>query len=175
MEAARLVRDGGADVALTFDGRSVDGMRQRRAWAETLMLVVAIAHPLAKRDQVGLTEIATERLALPRRDMCPGYLAQIEALFARHIVPLANRVLVRHWNTAVSFAATGNAVALCPTSFVNGTTSVATIPIDSSDAELVTWLVHPDAKVSSAVSLVVELAALIERGPEALVGEGAEP
>lgn len=170
-EAGKLVRDGGADVALTLDGRERGGLVQVRGWAEPLMLVVPIGHPFAERDQVRLAEIGAERLALPRRDNCPGYLAQIEALLERHQVHVSDRVTVRHWNTAVSFASTGRALALVPASFVNGATSAAVIPIAEPDAELVTWLFHLD-ELSPAASLVLEIAALVdfdEGAPEAAV------
>lgn len=168
-EAARLVRDGGSDVALTLDARSSEGLQRRRGWAEPLMLISPVGHALAERDQVTLQEIGAERLALPRESICPGYLAQIEDLFGRRQVGLAKRVTVRHWNTAVSFAATGRALALCPASFVSGATSVAVVPLCEPDAELVTWLLYRDAAGSPAVSLVLELAALIDANPGAVL------
>ena len=61
----------------------------------------------------------------------------------------------------MSFASTGRALALAPASFVNGATSVAVIPIAQPDAELVTWLLHPE-ELSPAASLVLEVAALID-------------
>ena len=162
-EAARLVIDGGADLALTLDGRSVKGLAQRRAWGEPLRLIAPLGHPFAERDQVELGEVGAERLALPRQEICPGYVAQIENLFRRNQVTVAERVTVRHWNTAVSFAATGRALALCPSSFVNVSTSVAIVPIASAPAELVTWMLYPDSEVSPAVSLALELAERIDR------------
>ena len=160
-EAVRLVRDGGADLALTLDGRERGDLVQVRAWAEPLMLVTPLGHPLSERDKVALVEVATESLALPRPSICAGYLAQVEALLERYGVRVPKRVSVRHWNTAVSFASTGRALALVPASFVNGATSVAVIPIAEPDAELVTWLLHPE-EFSSAASLVLEVAALID-------------
>ena len=126
------------------------------------MLIAPIGHPLAERDRVRLAEIGAERLALPRPDICPGYLAQIEDLFHRHEVAVSNRITVRHWNTAISFAATGRALALCPASLVNGATSVAIIPVGAPDAELVTWLLYSGAEESAAVELVLEVAALVD-------------
>ena len=163
-EAAKLVRDGGADVALTLDGRSPEDLIQVRGWAEPLMLVVPIGHPLAERDQVDLGEIGAERLALPRPTICPGYLAQIDGLLERCQARVAERVTVRHWNTAVSFASTGRALALVPASFVNGATSVAAVPVSQPGAELVTWILHRE-EPSFAVSLVLEIAELIDAEP----------
>lgn len=160
-EAARLVRDGGADLALTFDNRELGGLVQVRGWAERFMLVTSLGHPFAERDKVALAEVAAESLALPRPSVCPGYLAQVEALLERYGVRAPERVSVRHWNTAVSFASTGRALALVPASFVNGATSVAVIPVAEPDAELVTWLLHPE-ELSPAASLVLEVAALID-------------
>ena len=161
-EAARLVRDGGADIALTLDGRPFEGLEQRRGWAERLMLILPIGHRLAERDQIDLSEIAAERLALPRPTICPGYLVQIGDLFQRHRVSIQNSVTVNHWNTAISFAASGRALALCPSSFVNGATSVAVVPLTAPDAELVTWMLYSGLENSPAVSLVLEIAALID-------------
>ena len=166
-EAVRLVRKGGADVALTLDNRPVGAMRSSRAWDEALMLAVPIGHILAEKDSVELEEISAERIALPTREACPGYLDQIEDLFARHHLAIKNRVPIRHWNTAVSFAATGRAVALCPTSLITGLTTVAVVPLAMADARLTTWLIYPAANESSAVSLVLETAALVHRDPEA--------
>ncbi len=164
VDAARFVLDGGADVVLTLDSRPVEGLDRRRGWSEPLMLIVPIGHPLAERGRVSLAELGAERLTLPRPNVCPGYLAQIEELFRRHQVALANRISVRHWNTAVSFAVTGRALALCPPSFANGAMSVAVVPIAESDAELVTWLLYLGSEVSSAVALVLDVAALIDAG-----------
>ena len=165
-EAARLVRDGEADIALTVDRRPVVGLAQRRAWGERLMLVAPTGHPLAIGNSVRLEELATEPLALPQSDVCPGYLAQIEALFDRHGVAIGKRITVRHWNTAVSFAATGRALALCPASFVYGTGAgaVVTLPIEADDAELETWLLYSDAAPSPEVTMLLEIAARIDAG-----------
>lgn len=169
-EAARLVRDGEADVALTLDRRPVDGLAQRRAWGERLMLIAPTGHPLATREGVRLQDLATEPLALPRSNVCPGYLAQIEALFDRHSIEIAKRTTVRHWNTAVSFAATGRALALCPASFVNVTGTVAVVPIEADDAELETWLLYSDAAPSPEVIALLEIAARIDAGEAASPG-----
>ena len=133
------------------------------------MLVLPIGHPLAERDRIDLAEIGAERLALPRPIICPGCLAQMEDLFRRHQVGIDNRVTVHHWNIAVNFAATGRALALCPASFVSGATSVAVVPLTAPDAELVTWLLYSGVKDLPAVSLVLEMAALVDAdGPPPL-------
>ena len=163
-EAARLVRDGDADAALTLDRRPARGLAQRRAWGERLMLVAPTGHLFATRDSVRLEDLAAEPLALPRSNVCPGYLAQIEALFDRHYVEIAKRITVRHWNTAVSFAATGRALALCPASFINSTGPIALVPIEAEDAELETWLLYSDAAPSPEVTVLLEIAARIDAG-----------
>lgn len=162
-EAMRLVRDGGADIALTLDGRSIEDLERRQAWSEPLMLIVPIGHVFAERDQVSLVELTTERLALPRPSECSGYLQQIEDLLQRYQTRVADRLSVRHWNTAISFAATGRALALTPASFVNGATSVTAVPVSEPDANLVTWMFYRSADDSPAVSLGLELAALVDR------------
>lgn len=159
-EAVRLVRDGGSDLALTLDGKGADGLRRSKAWGERLMLVVPLGHPLATRDKVNLAEIATERLALPRPDVCPGYLRQIESLFGASSLTIAHRVTVKHWSTAFSFAATGRAVALCPALTVAGATGAVLVPVQD-DVELMTWMLYPEGEPSTAVSLALEVASLV--------------
>ena len=78
---------------------------------------------------------------------------------------------VRHWNPAVSFAATDRAIALCPTTMVHTSTAVVTVPIAEPDAELTTWLLYRDGELSPPVSLVLNVASeLAEDAPF-----GAEP
>ena len=170
VEAARLVRNGDANVALTLDPRPVFGLAQRRAWGERLMLVAPTDHSFATRNSVRLEELTAEPLALPQSNVCPGYLAQIEALFDRHGIAIERRIIVRHWNTAVSFAATGRALALCPAPFVSGTGAVAIVPIEADDAELVTWLLYSDATPSPEVTALLEIAAGIDAGEATALG-----
>lgn len=159
-DAVRFVRDGGSDLVLTLDGHEADGLRQVRAWGEPLMLVVPIGHAFGERDRVSLAEIAGERVALPPPDVCPGYLTQIEGMFGQQRLTIADRVTVKHWNTAVSFAATGRAIALCPASIVAGATGAAVVPVED-EVELITWILYPDGEPSAAVSLALEVAALV--------------
>lgn len=158
-EAARLVRDRSADVAITLNGRREDELTQVRGWAEPLMVVAPIGHAFCERDRIVLADLVNERLALPTANECPGYLGQIEELLERHAVCVPDRVNVRHWNTAVSFAATGRAVALFPESMVQGSIAVVLMPLAEEDAELVTWFLYREGERSPAVSLVLEVAA----------------
>lgn len=158
-EAARLVRDRGADVAMTLNPRTEPELKRVRGWSEPLMMIAPIGHAFADREKISLRELGDQTLALPSADECPGYLAQIEGLLAQHGVRPAERRNVRHWNTAVSFAATGHAIALCPTTMVNTATAVAAVPLEEVDAELVTWLLYREDEPSPAVSLVLEIAA----------------
>ena len=157
-EAARLVRDGGADVAITLNPRTEPELKRVRGWSEPLMVVAPIGHAFADREKVGLRELADQTLALPSADECPGYLAQIEGLLKGYGVKPAERRDVRHWNTAVSFAAAGHAIALCPTTMVHTATAVAVMSLEEADAELVTWLLYREDELSAAVSLVLEIA-----------------
>ncbi len=157
-EAARLVRDRAADVAITLNGKPEPELTQVRGWSEALMIVAPIGHAFAERDRVSLTELRDHTLALPTVAECPGYLAQIESLLFRHHIRPAQRMDVRHWNTAVSFAATGRSIALCPTTMVHTSTAVAIVPIVEADAELTTWLLYREGELSPAVSLVLDVA-----------------
>ena len=160
-DAARLVRDGGADVAITLNPKLEPELSRTRGWSEPLMAVAPIGHPFAERERVSLRDLADQTLALPSSAECPGYLSQIKSILERHHVTPANRRDVRHWNTAVSFAATGHAIALCPLTMVHAATAVVIVPIEEVDAELVTWLLYREDERSSAVSLVLEVAAAL--------------
>ena len=164
-EAARLVRDGGADVAITLNPRAEPELAQARGWSEPLMAVAPVGHPFGKRDRISLRDLADQTLALPSPAECPGYLAQVQELLDRHGVRPADRRDVRHWNTAVSFAATGHAIALCPVTMVQSATAVVVVPIEEEDAALVTWLLYREAEPSPAVSLVLEIAAEVAAEP----------
>ncbi len=165
-EAARHVRDRAADVAITLNGKPESELARVRGWSEPLMIVVPIGHAFAERDQVNLAELRDQTLALPTADECPGYLAQVESFLSRHDVRPAHRVNVRHWNTAVSFAATGRAIALCPTTMIHTSNAVAIIPIAEPDAELTTWLLYREGELSASVSLVLDVASdVAEDGP----------
>lgn len=157
-EAARLVRDRAADVAITLDGKSEPELAQVRGWSEPLNIVAPIGHVFAEQDRVSLSDLSSQTLALPTVNECPGYLAQIEQILARHQVRPAHRMAVRHWNTAVSFAATGRAIALCPTTMVHTSTAVVVVPIVEEDAELTTWLFYREDEPSPSVSLVLDIA-----------------
>lgn len=164
-EAARLVRDGGADVAITLNPRAERDLVQARGWSEPIMVVVSVGHPFAAREKVSLRDLSGETLALPSPAECPGYLIQIEELLARYQVRPRDRRDARHWNTAVSFAATGHAIALCPVTMVHTATGVAVTALEEEDAELVTWILYREGEASPAVSLVLELAAEVASEP----------
>ena len=165
-EAARLVRDHGSDIAITLNGSAEPGLAQVRGWSEPLMLVAPVGHAFAELDRISLVELRDQTLALPSIGECPGYLGQIEGLLTRHKVRPAQRADVRHWNTAVSFAATGRALALCPTTMVHTSIAVAVIPIVEADAELTTWLLYREGEFSPSVSLLLEVASeLAEDAP----------
>lgn len=164
-EAARLVRDRGADVAITLNPRGEPELKQVKGWSEPLMVVTPIGHALAEHDRISLRDLSGETLAIPSADECPGYLAQIASLLDGHGVRIAERRNVRHWNTAVSFAATGRAIALCPMTMINAATAVAVMPIAEDNAELATWLLYRDEEASPAVSLVLDIAADVAAEP----------
>lgn len=164
-DAVRLVRDGGVDVAITLNPRAEPELKQSRGWSEPLMAVTPIGHSFAEREKISLLDLKDETLAMPSIDERPGYLAQIEGLLDAHGVRPAERRNVRHWNTAVSFAATGRAIALCPMTMVHTATAVAVVPIEEQDAELATWLLYRDDESSPAVSLVLKIAAEVATEP----------
>lgn len=164
-EAVRLLRDGNADVVITMNPSPESELAQVRGWSEPIMAVVPVGHPFGGRDKVSLRDLSGEILALPSTAEHPGCLAQMEELLVRHEVRPAQRRVVRHWNTAVSFAATGHAIALCPVTMIHTATAVVMVPLEEEDAELVTWILYPEGEPSPAVSLVLEIASEVASEP----------
>lgn len=164
-EAARLVRNGSADVAITLNPRAEPELAQVRGWSEPIIAVVPIWHPFGARDKVSLRDLAIETLALPSPAEHPGCLAQMEELLDHHHVRPSQRLDVRHWNTAISFAATGHAIALCPVTMVHAATAVVMVPLEEEDAELATWILYREGDSSPAVSLVLEIATEVASEP----------
>ncbi|MEH3158396.1 MAG: LysR family transcriptional regulator [Sphingomonas taxi] len=164
-EAIRLARDSGADVAISLNPRAEPEMARTRGWSEPIMAVVPIGHPFGAFDRISLRDLTGQTLALPSSVERPGCLAQMEDLLGRHKVRPAQRLEVRHWNTAISFAATGHAIALCPVTMVHAATAVLMVPLEEEGAELVTWILYREGEVSPAVSLVLEIAAEVASEP----------
>lgn len=146
-------------MVVTLNPRDEPQLNRERAWSEPLMVVVPAKHQLGERGQISLRDLSGETLALPTADECPGYVAQVEALLKRHNVQLSGRRDVKHWNTGISFAATGLALGLAPRSMLHATDQVGLLALEEVDAVLVTWLLYRGDEPSSAVSLVLEIAA----------------
>lgn len=129
------------------------------------MAIVPIGHPFGSLDKVSLRDLSGLTLALSSPDEHPGCLAQMENLFDRHRIQPGERRIVRHWNTAVSFAATGHAIALCPMTMVQSATAITMVPLEEEDAELATWILYRESEPSLAASLVLEIAAEVASEP----------
>jgi DNA-binding transcriptional LysR family regulator len=174
-EAARLVVDRVLDLAIVLQPIDAPGLRRSRGWAEPLSLVVPLGHPLAERARVSLSEVVLERFVLPPPAASPGYAAQIETLFARHDLRPAARTLLKHQNTMVSFVATGRGVSLLPDSIAHGLTTVAVLPLDEEDAEVVSWLLYREEDSSDGVSFALEVATVVGAGGALPSDLDAEP
>ena len=66
-EAARLVRDGGADVAITLSPRAEPELKQVRGWSERLMAVAPARLRRARADQRARSCRSNPCIALTRR------------------------------------------------------------------------------------------------------------
>lgn len=71
-EAARLVRDGGADVAITLNARAEPELVQARGWSEPLMAVAPFGNSFGERDRTSLRDLADQTLAPPSPVESPG-------------------------------------------------------------------------------------------------------
>jgi DNA-binding transcriptional LysR family regulator len=88
-EAIELLRRGEADLAVVhhMPGLAVPetaGLRRRRLLVDHLYVVLPEGHPLARRDEVSVTDLETEPLVLPRRDTPAGrFRSVVEQLCAQ--------------------------------------------------------------------------------------------
>jgi DNA-binding transcriptional LysR family regulator len=76
-EAIERLRGGDADLAVVhhMPGIAVPetaGLRRRRLLVDDLYVVLPEGHPLARRDEVSVTDLEAEPLILPRRDTPAG-------------------------------------------------------------------------------------------------------
>lgn len=163
-EAARLVSDHVLDLAIVLEALDAPGLQRVRAWAEPLVLLVPMGHPLAERVDVSLTEVATERFVMPYPSSGPGYSAQVDAVLQRFGVRPAEPVMVKHQNTMVSFVSAGRGLGLLPDSIAHGLTTVAVLPIADDGAEIVSWLLYRDEDASDGVSFALEVASVVDAG-----------
>lgn len=163
-EAARQLEDRVIDLAIVLEPIEVPGLRRVRAWGEPLSLIAAMSHPLADATSAPLSALADQKLLIPHAHASPGYAVQVQALLSRHGVRPAKHVTVKHQNTMVSFASTGRGIALLPESIAHGLTTVAVLPLNEGDAEIVSWLIYRDEGPSEPVSFALEVAAIIDEG-----------
>lgn len=154
-EACHLVRDGGSDVAVTFNSRLEPDLAQVCAWSEPLVAIAPLGHDFAARSKVSLTDLKNETLALPSPTGCPGLLAQFNQIFERHSTYPAARREVLHWSTVRSLTATGHTLALCPASLVVSAPDLVVRPLHELDAELTTWILYRQGEPSPVVSLLL--------------------
>ena len=115
-EAIELLRAGDADLAVVhhLPGVAVPdtaGLQRRHLLVDHLHAVLPAGHRLARRKEVGLTDLAGEPLVLPRRDSPAGrFRSVIEHLFAQAGVEARVAYELDDLPAAQAFAAAGIAV-----------------------------------------------------------------
>lgn len=165
-EAVGLVEDRVLDLAVLHDRIDRPGLKRVRGWATPLMLLVPIGHPFAKKDRVEVSAVTGHPVCWPHRQSGPGFDAQMHELLDRYCVRPARQLMVKHVSTAITYVATGRALALLPDCLATTQTVVVSVPLAEKDAEVVSWLLYREDDPSDAVSLALEVAAFLDHGDD---------
>ncbi len=123
------VREGELDAGIGFAPADLHGLALRPLFEEPLCVALPAAHPLARRRQLQVTQLADESLITAPADVVPTLREAIDACFAREGLRPQIRLEVQLQQSIVSLVGEGLGVALVPASLrrlgVPGVTFVA--------------------------------------------------
>ena len=74
------VASGELDVALCYCAERVEGISYELVKDQSLVMVVADDHPLARRESIALAELAESRFLMPSSSLAPGFRGAFERL-----------------------------------------------------------------------------------------------
>ena len=110
------VREGELDAGIGFAPADLQGLALRALFEEPLCVALPAAHPLARRRQLQVTQLADESLITAPADVVPTLREAIDACFAREGLRPQIRLEVQLQQSIVSLVGEGLGVALVPAS-----------------------------------------------------------
>ncbi len=110
------VREGELDAGIGFAPADLHGLALRPLFEEPLCVALPAAHPLARRRQLQVTQLADESLITAPADVVPTLREAIDACFAREGLRPQIRLEVQLQQSIVSLVGEGLGVALVPAS-----------------------------------------------------------
>lgn len=110
------VREGELDAGIGFAPADLHGLALQALFEEPLCVALPTAHPLARRRQLQVAQLADEALITAPADVVPTLREAIDACFAREGLRPQIRLEVQLQQSIVSLVGEGLGVALVPAS-----------------------------------------------------------
>ena len=110
------VREGELDAGIGFAPAELHGLALQPLFEEPLCVALPSAHPLVRRRQLQVTQLADEALITAPADVVPTLREAIETCFAREGLRPQIRLEVQLQQSIVSLVGEGLGVALVPAS-----------------------------------------------------------
>ena len=110
------VREGELDAGIGFAPADLHGLALRALFEEPLCVALPATHPLARRRQLQVAQLADEALITAPADVVPTLREAIDACFAREGLRPQIRLEVQLQQSIVSLVGEGLGVALVPAS-----------------------------------------------------------
>lgn len=110
------VREGELDAGIGFAPADLHGLALQPLFEEPLCVALPAAHPLARRRQLQVAQLADEALITAPADVVPTLREAIDACFAREGLRPQIRLEVQLQQSIVSLVGEGLGVALVPAS-----------------------------------------------------------
>lgn len=157
---ASAVRDGDADLGLTFQLRRSAGLRTRVLAHEHLVAVIGAGAPVPEGDPVGLAALAGRPLALMPREF--ALRALVEDLAANEGVAVRAAFESSNLSALIAFARANGGVAIIPLLVAHGWGDVTVRRLGPDGIRSVSLVTSPIAEtpvVAAAVAAIEETAA----------------
>ncbi|WP_313455148.1 LysR family transcriptional regulator [Stenotrophomonas sp.] len=110
------VREGELDAGIGFAPAELHGLALQPLFEEPLCVALPAAHPLARRRQLEVAQLADEALITAPADVVPTLREAIDACFAREGLRPQIRLEVQLQQSIISLVGEGLGVALVPAS-----------------------------------------------------------
>jgi DNA-binding transcriptional LysR family regulator len=154
-ELGAMVAAGELHVAVCFQDaaqppRRPEGTERHELGRESMLVTLAVDHPLASRERLAITELADESWTAPSRDHMI-YRVCVEAGFEPRIAFVTRDVLA-----ARGIVASGLAVTLMPELLASGLPGIAMIPLEGPQPYRSLYALTPAAGVRPAATAFLE-------------------
>jgi DNA-binding transcriptional LysR family regulator len=144
-QIAHLVAERDADLGFGIRQANLHGLHAEMVHNDSLVLVAAPGHALARRHGVTLAELAGERFFIHSRHT--PMLDLVERLFADHGVPFTVAAELAHFETIKQFVETGGGLAIVPSSVARADLAdnrLVAVPVEQLQIDRPIEVVHAE-------------------------------